>query len=278
MYYIARLSGGTASAVATDRAVARYGRGRVWIRFEDVGWEDEDTYRFIDECMRRWGGRLITGQPGRTPLDVFEAKCLIPNSAVAPCSAELKIKPFEAWLWRIPKPVTILSGLGWQEPHRINRLSRWHKHGGQWRAPVGFARRIHGVYEDFPLLWKPLEYRPYSEVVRSWGIEPPRAYALGFSHNNCGGRCVRQGISEWKRLWVMWPERFAQMRDWEAAQRAKGGARGTATFCRTREGGVNHSITLAELERRWQREACETGPSLFENTDDRSSCFCTDDG
>lgn len=275
MYYIARLSGGTASAVATDRAIQRYGRKRVWIRFEDVSWEDEDTYRFIDECMQRWGGGLISGQPGRTPLDVFEAKHIIPNSAIAPCSGELKIKPFEEWLWRIPKPVTILSGLGWTEPHRINRLGRYHKHAGKWRAPVGFAQRVHGVYEDFPLLWKPLEYRPYTEVVRSWGIEPPRAYSFGFPHNNCGGRCIRQGISEWKRLWLAWPDRFAQMRDWEASQRAKGGARTTSTFCRVRVGGIDQNITLAELEHRWQSETCGTLP-LFEYVDDRSSCFCTD--
>jgi len=272
-YFVARLSGGSASAVATDRVIQRYGRRRVWIRFEDTGFEDEDTYRFVNDLMARWGGRLLVGNPGRTPLDVFEAKSIIPNSAVAPCSRELKIVPFEAWLWRVPKPVTIVSGLGWNEPHRINRILRYHKHAGVWRAPMGFARRIPGVYEDFPLLWKPLEYRPYAEVVRSWGIEPPRAYRLGFPHNNCGGRCVRQGIAEWKRLWFVWPERFAQMRDWEAANRAKGGARADMSFCRTRVGGDSQSITLAELERQFQRETCGALP-LLEYADDRSACYC----
>src|SRR5689334_15370342 len=98
MYYIARLSGGTASAVAADRAIARYGRGRVLIRFEDTRFEDEDTYRFIQECMARWGGRLYGKVEGRTPLQVFEDAKLIPNSAMAPCSRELKIKPFAEWL------------------------------------------------------------------------------------------------------------------------------------------------------------------------------------
>ena len=271
MYYIARLSGGLASAVATDRAIQAYGRNRVWIRFEDVGWEDEDTHRFIGDCIKRWGARLIVGRVGKNPLDVFEARRLIPNSAMAPCSAELKIKPFAAWLWRVPKPVTILSGLDWKEPHRIARLSRYHKRAGQWRAPVGFARQIPGVYEDFPLLWKPLEYRAYWEVVKEWGIEPPRAYAHGFSHNNCGGRCVRQGVSEWRRLWTVWAERFRQMRDWEMTQRAKGGARAQASFCRVTKNGVERNVTLAELEQMWQRDAY-TAPPLF--IDDHSSCLC----
>lgn len=275
MLYIARLSGGMASAVATDRAIARYGRRRVWVRFEDTGWEDEDSYRFINDCMKRWGGRLVRGRVGKTPLDVFEAKQIIPNNAIAPCSYALKMRPFEAWLWRVPKPVTILSGLGWQEPHRIVRLAHYHKHAGKWRAPVGFARRIPGVYEDFPLLWKPLEYRPYAEVVRSWGIEPPRAYALGFPHNNCGGRCVRQGVAEWRRLWTAWPERFVEMRDWETAQRAKGGARANATLCMTRRGGVSTPVTLTELEAEWRAAQCETLP-LFDLGDDRGACFCTE--
>lgn len=275
MYYIARLSGGTASAVATDRAITRYGRGRVLIRFEDTQWEDEDTYRFIADCMKRWGGRLYSHTQGRTPLEVFEAKHIIPNSIMAPCSRDLKITPFAEWLWRLPKPTTILTGLSWAEPHRINRILHYHRHNGKWRAPQGFARRIPGVYEDFPLLWKPLEYHPYAEVVRSWGIAPPRAYSFGFPHNNCGGRCIRQGISEWKRLWIVWPDRFVQMRDWEQAQRAKGGARADATICEVQIKGEKQHITLAELEQRWQQEACGMFP-LVEYADDRSACFCTD--
>jgi hypothetical protein len=277
MYCIARLSGGLASAVATDRAIQRYGRKRVWIRFENTLWEDEDTHRFIADCMKRWGGQLIVGCVGKTPLDVFEAKQIIPNSAIAPCSAELKIKPFAEWLWRVPKPTTILSGLGWQEPHRITRLLRYHKHAGKWRAPMGFGRTIPGVYEDFPLLWKPLEYRPYADVVRSWGIEPPRAYALGFPHNNCGGRCVRQGVSEWRRLWQVWPERFAEMRDWEASQRAKGGARARSAFSRQRVDGIENNVSLADLERDWGSKSCQTPMLPMFGVDDRGACFCTDE-
>jgi 3'-phosphoadenosine 5'-phosphosulfate sulfotransferase (PAPS reductase)/FAD synthetase len=275
MYYVARISGGMASAVAADRAIQRYGRSKVLLRFEDVSWEDEDNYRFIADCMKRWGGRLYGTKDGRTPLDVFEAKQLIPNGAMAPCSYELKLRPFETWLWKAPKPLTVLMGLGWQEQHRIKRIRHYHRHAGAWRAPQGFARRIPGVYEDFPLLWKPLEYRPMNEVVRSWGIEPPRMYQHGFPHANCGGRCIKQGVSEWRRLWAVWPERFVQMRDWEQAQRAKGGARAEAAICRTRHGGESQPITLAELEQAWQIEGGNQ-PPLFEMTEDQSACFCTD--
>lgn len=31
------------------------------------------------------------------------------------------------------------------------------------------------------------------EVLKADGIEPPRLYAMGFAHNNCGGFCCRAG-------------------------------------------------------------------------------------
>lgn len=277
---VARISTGTASAVAAQRAILRYGRERVLLHFSDVFWEDGDNYRFMADLMRFFGGRLygntrVSSGGERAPRDVWEERSLIPNSAHAPCSYELKMKPFEEWLWRLPKPVVVVGGLGWQEPHRIDRLLHYHKHAGQWRKPQGFAARISGVYEEFPLLWKPIETRPYSEVVRSWGIEPPRAYRLGFPHANCHGACCRQGIEEWHRLYFVDYTSFAESRDWEQAQRAKGGARANAAFCQSRVGGVSVPVTLAELEQKWRAEQC-AAPSMFENTDDNGSCFCTD--
>lgn len=259
-----------ASAIAADRTIERYGRPKVLLNIADTCFEDEDSYRFVRECMRRWAGKLYIHRDGRTPLDVFEQKQLIPNSAIAPCTYELKIKPFERWLWTLPKPTTIVSGLGWAEPHRIERIVHYHRHNGKPRPPQGFARRIPGVYEDFPLLWKPIDFRPAAEIIRSWGIEPPRAYADGFPHNNCGGRCVKQGISEWQRLRVARPGRFAEMRDWELEQRAKGGARATAAILRERKGRVSTPLTLIELE---QRDPPQAAMAFDE---DFTACFCTE--
>lgn len=237
MYYIARLSGGLASAIAADRLIQCYGRKKVWLRFEDTLFESDDTYRFINDCMKRWGGRLWRGCDGRTPLQVFEDKQIIPDNAHAPCTYELKLKPFLAWLWRVPKPVTICLGLDWHEPQRIEKILHYHRHQGKPRRPQGFGRYVPGVYEAFPLLWRPIEFRPYADVVRSWGIEPPEAYAQGFGHNNCGGRCVKQGIREWRRLRALRPESFNAMAQWELAQQARGGARVNRTILKDRRGG-----------------------------------------
>jgi hypothetical protein len=259
MHHIVSLSGGTASAVAADRAIARYGRDAVTLWFADTSWEDEDLYRFVADCMGRWGGELITHRDGRTPLQVAEDEKMIPNQHIAICSRVLKQEPFRAFLKTVPKPVTVLLGLDWREQHRHE-------------APRRNYEQIEGVTVDYPLMWKPYGY-DYSAVVRSWGIEPPRLYDYGFPHNNCGGRCVRQGMAEWRRLRVAFPERFAEVRDWEAAQRAEGGPRADRTILRDRSGGTVTPLTLAELEARGEPD--RTGQlALFDVGDDRYGCFC----
>lgn len=259
MNYVMSLSGGVASAVAADRAINKFGRENVVLRFADTSWEDDDLYRFLDDLMARWGGELVTYRDGRTPLQVAEDKQLIPNNQIAPCSSELKSKPFTEMDRNSPKPLTVLLGLDWREMHRVERMRTKY-------ADLA----AEGMFVDFPLLWKPIEFRPYVEVVESWGIRRPRLYALSFPHNNCAGRCVKQGIHEWLRLRDVFPERFAEVRDWELAQRAKGGARANFSICRDRTGGESRRITLAEIE---QRET----PDDEIQQDDLFSCMCAVD-
>jgi hypothetical protein len=256
MHYIVSLSGGVASAVAADRAIQRYGRDAVTLWFADTSWEDEDLHRFLDDLMQRWGGVLVRYCDGRTPLEVAEQHQIIPNQKIAPCSFELKVKPFRKYIEALPKPLTVLLGLDWSEPHRMT-------------APKRNYEAIEDVTVDYPLMWRPLEFRPYIEVVRSWGVEPRRLYALGAPHNNCGLRCVKQGIKEWLRLRYAFPERFIEVRDWEQAQRAKGGARATYAIARDQTGGDVKPLTLAEIELR------EEKPDAEESQADLFGCMCS---
>ena len=250
MHYLVSLSGGIASAVAADRAIARYGRAKVRLWFADTMWESDELYRFRDQCMQRWGGRLYTFRDGRNPLEVSSDKSLIPSPHTAPCTRVLKIEPFRAMLYRMPKPITVLLGLDWSEMHRITERNTYHRKQGKPRKPTGYHHQIAGVYEDYPLLWQPYEFRPYAEVVRSWGIEPSAVYAAGAGHDNCGGACVKQGIGDWVRLYDQDRARFELVRDWEQAQRAKGGARANRAILRDSTGGTTRPMTLAELEQR----------------------------
>lgn len=256
MQHIVSLSGGVSSALAAERTINRFGRDSVTLWFADTSWEDEDLHRFMADCMTRWGGELIAYRDGRTPLQVAEDQRIIPNQKLAPCSRVLKIDPFAKWLETQPKPATVHLGLDWSESHRID-------------APRRRYEAIDGVTVDFPLMWKPYEFRNYFEVVRQdWGIEPPRLYRLGFPHNNCGGRCVRQGVAEWLRLRREFPERFAEVRDWEQAQRAIGDARSGYAIARDQSGGTVRPKTLMQIE---EMRTPQAGQPVQE---DMFSCFC----
>lgn len=257
MKHIVSLSGGTASAVAADRVINRYGKENVTLWFADTNWEDEDLHRFMEEILARWNMDYVYSADGRNPLQVAEDRQIIPNQRRAPCSLVLKQERFRAFLIEFPKPVTVHLGLDWTEEHR-------------WARPKAEYESFEGVTVEFPLTWKPIPTGKYYAQVQEWGIEPPRLYKYGFPHNNCGGRCIRQGIKEWMRLKQVFPERFKEVADWEQEQRAKGGARADFGILRDRKGGDVKPLTLYEAAEQYGTPKEQL--SLFEG--DAGGCFC----
>ena len=257
MKHIVSISGGSASAVAADRVIERYGSENVTLWFADTLWEDEDLYRFLDDLESRWEKKIVRFTDGRTPLQVAEDRKLIPNSWAAPCSHLLKQVPFKDFLESQEKPVTVHLGLDWSEEHRHAK-------------PKEIYEQIEGVSVDFPLMWDPIPYMSYNKTLTEWGIKPPRLYVLGFPHNNCGGRCVRQGMKEWLRLKEFMPERFNEVRDWEQEQRDKGGARANRSILKDRRGGETKPMTLATLE----ENNTDSQVYMFVNEGDQYGCFC----
>lgn len=256
--HLVSISGGMQSAICADRVIERYGADAVTLWFADTLVEDADLYRFLGDLERRWGLRIVHHAEGETPLEVAERKRLIPNQRRAPCTNALKIEPFMRFLKRIAKPVTVYLGMGWWEQHRMER-------------PRERYQAVPGVTVDYPSLWEPVDRREPSGIVRSWGIAPPRAYALGFSHNNCGGACVKQGRREWVRLLAWKPDLFARYEEWEAAQRAKGGARAGYAINQDRSGHTRRPQTLTEI-----RELVERGvltPPPPGPADDAEGCL-----
>ena len=72
MEHIVSLSGGTASAVAADRVLNKYGHEFTTLWFADTLWEDEDLYRFLKDLESRWEKKIVRFTDGRTPLQLAE--------------------------------------------------------------------------------------------------------------------------------------------------------------------------------------------------------------
>lgn len=234
--HIVSLSGGLGSAFAADRAIQRFGRNQVTLWFADVLVEDPDLYRFLHDLMQRWGGRLYWFTDGRTPEQVWDQKKIIPNSLIAPCTYELKIKPFREFIKAMPTLPIIYIGFKYHETKR------------QEKTLKSYAEALPKAVVEYPLLWLAAETRKLEDLCESeLGIELPLLYKLGYKYNNCGGTCCRSGIGCWTRTLKFFPDRYAQKEAWEQNARSHEDARANRSFYARKVGETKRPVTLEEI-------------------------------
>lgn len=222
-------SGGSASWYVAHRIKKEHSKEALHLLFTDTLIEDNDLYRFIIETAanifevsRERAAELIqrayelplvhTDMDARKEAlehlrldtialmprlhwlseqrdvwDVFYDVRFLGNSRVAHCSAQLKqrmakryVKPnFDA------ESTILYLGIDWTEEHRT-------------KAP----RKNWAPFEvEFPLV-DDMAFNKIDimKALEAEGIDPPRLYAMGFAHNNCGGFCVRAGQGHFANL------------------------------------------------------------------------------
>ena len=202
MKHIVFYSGGIGSWMTAKRVIEKHGKEDVILLFTDTLIEDEDLYRFIDETVAEMGVEYVYQADGRTPWEVFKDVRWLGNSRLAQCSHLLKQKPAEKWIKENfePDECILYLGIDWSEEHRT-------------KAPV----KNWAPYKvEFPMCEKPYLYKQdMLGELKKVGIETPKLYTLNFSHNNCGGRCVRGGQGHWAHLLEKMPERFYEVEAFE---------------------------------------------------------------
>jgi 3'-phosphoadenosine 5'-phosphosulfate sulfotransferase (PAPS reductase)/FAD synthetase len=202
MKYIVSFSGGIGSFCAAHRLKQSVGSEDITLVFCDTLIEDEDLYRFIDEASNKLELPLVKLADGRNPWQVFHDVKMQGNSRYAPCSKILKRFVMDKYMATLPdKPILVL-GIDYTESERLIR-----------------AKENNKTYEVIaPLCDEPLiSHNDKLKIIKDYGIEIPRLYKMGFPHNNCGGFCVRAGLSQFKLLREKFPERF----DWHKEQQNK---------------------------------------------------------
>lgn len=244
MIHIVSFSSGLSSALTAVRVLSKYGRSDTKLVFMDTQFEDEDNYRFMNDFEEQFDVEIVRLAEGRTPYEVSHDEHVIPNQKLAPCTFRLKIEIFRAWLEKQEKPSTIHIGYDYAETHRCEPTRRNYE-------ALGYS-------VNFPLLWQPIEYRPYPVVCRDdWGIEPPRMYGMGYTHANCGGRCVKQGQGDWLRTLLYFPERYVAVETWEEEMRDHPKRKDYALL-RSQTNGTTKPLTLRELRERYENERLDT--------------------
>lgn len=195
--HVVLFSGGLASFETARRVIANQNKNEVLLWFFDTLIEDQDTYRFINDCENFLDIPIERLSDGRNMWEVFRDEKFIGNSQKCVCNRVLKRQLLEKILKiRFPmKNVVLYFGLEYNEPKRISKLvSSW---------------AFKGYKVGIPLQKSPhLDRKLLIETTNETHIPIPRMYELGFAHNNCGGGCVKAGIQQWTQLWRLFPERF----------------------------------------------------------------------
>jgi 3'-phosphoadenosine 5'-phosphosulfate sulfotransferase (PAPS reductase)/FAD synthetase len=250
---LVNVSGGAASALAWHRCLQRFGKENVFPVFADTESEDEDLYRFLQDCVTLFDQPLVRLTQGMDIWDVFDkfgvARMALAGGACK-ASVELKIKPLDRYAEENGFN-TRAVGLGFDEPDRI----------------AAARARMKGFNVLFPLVAGPrLSSCQVRQAVENLGLKLPRLYDQGFVHNNCKGGCILSGLAQWNAYRKLNPEGFAYARNREAAFTEKTGF----TILRDRRGGDTKGYPLSQLQ-----QDAEAG-RVFRN-DWQSNCSCMSD-
>lgn len=240
MNHVVSFSTGLVSAITASRTIGRYGKNKTLLVFMDTQIEDVDNYRFMEDFKSHFDIPITVLTEGRTPYQVAKDAQIIPNHQIAPCTFKLKIDIFKRFLATLKEEFTIHIGYDFQELHRVERTKSQYRNEG-WNV-------------DFPMLWEPIEKRQYTQVSQEdWSIVPPRMYSLGYSHANCGGVCVKQGMGDWRKTIVNFPDRYKKVELWEKEMRDHP-IRKNYAIIRDRSGGKTTPVTLTEFRKKTEMQ------------------------
>lgn len=196
-------SGGVTSAVACKIAIDLYGIENCRFIFIDTKNEDDDTYRFLNDCEKWYGKEIETITAIDTKYKSIKEvwrkhKSLnVANGAI--CSSELKRSVREQWQ-KSNKYDFQVFGFDLDEPKRVKGMVLNH----QKAKPI------------FPLWLYGYTKKDCIRIIEESGIEAPKMYLLGFKNNNCFKTgCVQGGIGYWQKIQREFPEKFEAMADME---------------------------------------------------------------
>lgn len=196
MKHIVWFSAGAASAV-TARIISKQ-IPDTHIFYCDVGSEHPDNYRFLSDC-EKWIGKKIlrvTNTTYKNIDDVFEDKRYLSGHYGAPCTNELKRK------------VRLMVS-------NVNDVNYWGFTLEERKRAYNFTERNPKIINKYPLIEYGIKKNDCLALIKEAGIELPMMYKLGYDHNNCIG-CVKSGSPKyWNMIRRDFPEVFKRRAEQE---------------------------------------------------------------
>lgn len=295
--HIVFYSGGLSSFVTAQRVIEKYGTDNTYLLFTDTLIEDKSLYTFLlktysllfgadvselltcvsflEEIHRKPDERkkqlvalshivrekldhFFWLTDGRDPWDVFRDYRYLGNTRISKCSHVLKQDMSRKFIFKNydPETTVLYLGIDWTEEHRKESPTR------NW-----YPYRV-----EFPMCEAPfLTREDMVEVVYGLGIDIPTLYTQGFTHNNCGGFCVRAGAGHFANL--LKTNRFLYLYHEQKELDFQKFIGSNVTILRDRRGGTTKPLSLRML-----RERIETNNKAIDVNDlGGCGCFVTDE-
>ena len=209
--------------------------------------EDADLYKFNERAAQLLRNPITRISRELSPWELFRREGLLGNNRFPICSVKLKREPLNGWMASryeldrnqtnaLMEDGTVVLGFDATEYNRVQDFQAQHP---TWRVVA-------------PMTEEPLwdKCRMIAEAERL-GFTRQRLYTLGFPHNNCGGGCVKAGISHFVNLYHRLPEVFWKWaaeelytRDW---MRERGVSNWKFTILKETHNKVVKSLLLIEL-------------------------------
>lgn len=227
MNHVIFYSGGLGSWATAKRVADKQGIDNLYLLFTDTLIEDDDLYRFIIEtsglifnkdvktlieltnqipetshkemnnrkkyldCLSKEVNKVIPHliwlNNGKDVWDVFKEQRYLGNSRLAHCSHVLKQDMSRDYIVDnfSEDDTTLYLGIDWTEKHRTKAPKK------NWQPYT----------VEFPMCEEPFVTNiDHIKELEVKNLEVPVLYDLGFSHNNCGGFCVRGGQGHFANL------------------------------------------------------------------------------
>lgn len=195
---IVPVSGGLASAYCLKLCLEENHHDEVIPYFNDVKWEHESLYEFLDGLEKLFGVKIYRDSDGRNPEELFYDNGALANDRMPFCSRILKNEMLKTFYKNGDE---INFGISKNESRRKVRIKN------AWDLIQHKTGKVCTV--RFPLIL----YDVQAEQIKAFfkkNLFIPKLYELGFDHNNCSGGCVRQGKKQWVHLLKTLPEVYAE--------------------------------------------------------------------
>lgn len=200
--------------------------------------EHPDVWRLITSVEKLFDITIKRIGPNKSVWELFHEQKFIGNSRFDNCSKTLKRDVCRNYMQEnYPnQDVTVALGITHHEIDRELSIRRnWTKNGYKVYFPLSQYPELTGEFMR-------------DTCMRLFGFIP-ELYTLGFSHNNCGGACVKAGKYQWKLLLEKQPDTY---KEWEENENLFRENNPTLdrTVLREMKKGVYHRITLKTFRER----------------------------